>query len=37
VPSNQPSGQMLIRIIFDAGPLGGKMLLEQAIEVGLPQ
>jgi len=27
---------MLIRITFDAGPLGGKMQFEQAIEIALP-
>jgi len=26
---------MLIRIDFDAGPLGGRMQFEQAIEVGI--
>jgi len=36
VPSNQAPGQMLIRITFDAGPLGGKMQFEQAIEIALP-
>jgi len=28
---------MLIRIGFDAGPLGGKMDFERAIEVELPR
>jgi hypothetical protein len=33
VPANQASGQMLVRITFDAGPLGGAMKIERPIEV----
>jgi hypothetical protein len=33
VPDSQAPGQMLIRIAFDAGPLGGAMQIERRIEV----
>jgi hypothetical protein len=33
VPANQAPGQMLIRIMFDAGPLGGAMKVERPIEI----
>jgi hypothetical protein len=33
VPQTQPSGQMLLRATFDAGPLGGVLIAERRLEV----